>query len=467
MPSLSLVGPSYALRSGKADSERTVNYVPVVIESGNGKGGATGYLKQIPGLVALAALGAELRGLFVARDVLYAVAGATLYEVSSAWALTARATLLSASGRVSMEANETQLAIVDGPNLLVYDLDTLTTTANPSNWLGSLQVAVLDGFGLFVEPGTRQFYISANQDFTTFDGLDFASLESSTGDAVAFMVKHREAIFFKSKTGEVWYDAGGADFPLSRNDGANIEIGCAAPFSLVKKGGVAFWLGRDETGSAAVFQMAAYTPQRISTHALEEKLEAIADLSQATAFTYSQEGLSYYVLQVPGLETAWVFEMSSNLWHERAELVDGELTPWRAQFHAFAYGVHIVGGEDGRLYRLDPTVNTNAGDVLVRERITPHYALPNLGRQRVGSIQIDGDVGQGLPSGQQASLMLRYSDDGGKTWGNWRTLTLGNVGQYKARARATMLGAARDRVWHIRVTDDVAFNILAAVVNEV
>jgi len=467
MPALSLVGPSYNLRSGKADCERTVNYVPVAIESGNGKGGVQGYLKQVPGLVALSALGAELRGLYVARDVLYAVAGSTLYEVSSAWALTARATLHSASGQVSMCANETQLAIVDGSNLVVYDLDSMTATSNPANWLGSAQVDIIDGFGVFVAAGGRQFNLSANEDFTVLDGLDFASVEGSTGNIVSFIVKHREAIFLKTKAGEVWYDAGGSDFPLSRNDGANLEIGCAAPFSLVKKGGVAFWLGRDETGAAAVFQMAAYTPQRISTHALEEKLEAVGDLSGATAFTYSQDGLSFYVLQVPGLDTTWVFEMSSNLWHERAELVDGVYAPWRAQFHAYAHGLHVVGDASGQLYKLDPAANTNAGDVLVRDRITPHFALPNLMRQRVGSIQIDGDVGQGLPSGQQAALMLRYSDDGGKTWGNWRTLTLGNVGQFKARARATMLGAARDRVWHIRVTDDVAFDILAAVVNEV
>ena len=39
MPALSLIGPSYALQFNKADCERTVNYIPVVIESGNGKGG--------------------------------------------------------------------------------------------------------------------------------------------------------------------------------------------------------------------------------------------------------------------------------------------------------------------------------------------------------------------------------------------------------------------------------------------
>ncbi|MGK3946812.1 hypothetical protein ABK046_51665, partial [Streptomyces caeruleatus] len=78
--------------------------------------------------------------------------------------------------------------------------------------------------------------------------------------------------------------------------------------------------------------------------------------------------------------------------------------------------------------------------------------------------QIECGVGQGIALGAEAKLMLRYSNDGGKTWGNWRLLSLGKIGEHNARARANMLGAARDRVWHIRVTDDVSCDLLSAVV---
>lgn len=467
MSALPLVGPSYALRSSKADAERTVNYMPVVIESGQGKGGVSGYLKQIPGLRLLCNLGSALRGLVVARGVLYAAAGNTFYEVSSAWASTNRGSIDSGSNQVGLSVNETQIAIACGSAGYVYDLDALSMSSLSVNWRGSNRVDVLDGFGVFSEPNSSQFYLSGNQDFTSLDALDFATAEGSTGNIVSWLVKHRELLLLKDNTGEVWYDAGGADFPLARNDGANIEVGCSAVNSLQKIGGVAYWLGRDEQGAAAVFSMAAYQPQRISTHALEELLEKVDDLSGATAFTYHQDGLTFYVLNVPGLDTTWVYEVTSNLWHERAELVNGEYSRWLPTCHAYAYGVHVVGDASGNLYALDVEKNTNNGATLVRDRITPHFASPALTRQKVGSIQIDCDVGQGLPSGQQAQMMLRYSDDGGKTWGNWRYMTLGNVGQYKARARATMLGAVRDRVWHIRVTDDVTCNILSAVVNEV
>lgn len=465
MPSLSLVGPSYALRFGKADNERTINYIPVQIESGLGKGGSGSYLKQFPGLSLLASLAGGVRGLCVARDVLYVVAGSTLYEISATWAATSRGPVVG-TGIVSMSVNKTQIAIACGAFGYVYDLDTKTIASQSTNWRGSDRVDVLDGFGIYAEPSTSQFYISGNQNFSSLDPLDFATLEGSTGNVVAWLVKHREILFLKQNTGEVWYDSPDQDFPLARNSGANIEVGCSAVHSLQKIGGVAYWLGRDEKGSAAVFQMAAYQPQRISNHWLEEQLQSLGDTPDAYAFTMHFEGLTFYVLQVPGMSTTPCFEITSGLWFELAELVDGDYQPWRGVAHAYVYGKHVIGDASGKLYALDATKNTNNGDELVRDRITPHFARPDLRRQRVGSIQFDCDVGNGISLGAQARLMLRYSDDGGKTWGNWRYLTLGAIGQYKARARATMLGSARDRVWHIRVTDDVTCNLLSAVVDE-
>jgi hypothetical protein len=212
--------------------------------------------------------------------------------------------------------------------------------------------------------------------------------------------------------------------------------------------------------------MSAYSPQRISSHALEELLSGIVDLSGATAFTFHIEGQTQYVLNVPGLETTWCYDVAAGIWWEAAEWVNGAYEPWRPTCHAVCYGKHIMGDADGNLYQLDPTYNTFNGDPIVRERITPHSTTPSLGRIRYGSIQIDCRVGDGISGGSQATMMLRYSSDGGQTWGNWRYLSLGAIGQYTARARATMLGADRDRVWALRVTDDVRCDVLAAVVNE-
>jgi len=466
MPSLSLAGPSSQLRSYKAECRRVVNWMPVQIESGTGKGGQVAYLKQVPGKVQKASLGDAVRGAFVSREVLYVVAGSKLYRIASDWTATELGTLSSGSGPVDFADNTTQLCIVDGPVGYVYDLDSGVFSTIGTNWPGSARVSVMDGFGIYCEPGTEQFFVSSNQDFTVIDALSYASAEGTTGNIIAHIVKHREALILKERTGEVWYSSGGADFPLARNDGAAIEFGCAATHSLQKIAGTAFWLSKDENGSATVSAMTSYTPQRVASHALEEVLSSVSDLSGAYAFTYQQEGLSFYVLQVPGLPTTWVYELASGIWHERGEWVDGDLKQDLATCHAYAYGVHVVGGSDGKLYQLDPTSSQSAGAELCRDWISPHNAQPNASRLRFGSLQVDCEVGEGL-AGSDAKLMLRYSDDGGKRWSNWRYLTLGHIGQYQARARATMLGSGRDRVWHIRVTDAVQCNPVSIIVDSI
>ncbi len=465
MPSLSLAGPSGQVRAYKAESRRVVNWMPVRIESGTGKGGQQAYLKQVPGKVQKASLGSAFRGLFVSREVLYGVAGSKLYRIASDWTATELGTLSSSTGPVDFADNTTQLCIVDGPYGYAYDLDASTFSTIGGSWPGSSRVSILDGFGIYCEPGTEQFFVSDNQDFTVIDALSYASAEGTTGNIVAHIVKHREALILKERTGEVWYSSGGADFPLARNDGAAIEFGCAATHTLQKIAGTAFWLSKDENGSATVSAMTSYSPQRVSSHALEEALSGVTDLSGAYAFTYQQEGLSFYVLQVPGLSTTWVYEIASGVWHERGEWVSGEWSQDLATCHAYAYGAHVVGGSDGNLYELDPLAAQSNNSELVREWISPHNALPNAARLRFGSMQVDCEVGAGL-SGTDAKLILRYSDDGGKRWSNWRYLTLGEIGQYQARARATMLGSGRDRVWNIRVTDNVQCNPVAIIVDE-
>lgn len=472
MATLSLAGPSYSLRNRVADAQRCINWVPVQIESGAGKGAAPGYLKQCPGKVQIADFGVEIRGLWLARGVLYAVAGAGLYRISNAWTATLLATLSSTNGMISMADNNTQLCVVAGADGYVLDLDTglVTVLSNSTpNWRGSYTVDVIDGYGVFTEPDSYQIYTSGPQDFTALNPLDFGSAESSTGPIIAHIVKHREVLILKDRTGEVWFDAGNADgIPLSPNMGAAIEVGCLATHSLQKIAGTAFWLGRDVSGASVVFAMSAYVPQRISTHALEELLSPLteAQLSGATAYTYHQEGLSYYALQVPGVSTTWVYELAGGIWHERAEFSAGQYQKDAAVVHAFAYGVHVVGDLAGKLYRLDTAINTSNGAPMVRERVTPHNATPGSNIKRFGSFQVDCNVGAGL-SGADGKLMLRYSNDGGITWGHWRDLTLGNIGEYRARARATMLGHARDRVWSIRVSDNIRCEPVNALIDEV
>lgn len=410
-----------------------------------------------------------IRGMVATRtgDALYMVVDKGLYLVDSAGNRVQVGSLVSRRGTVGMKLGLTQLAIVDGRRRYVYDLDAGTfNEISGDGWLGSVTVEYLNGYFVFCDPGTQTLFYSAIEDATSLDPLNFASANASPDRLVGQATTGRALVLFGEVSAEIWQETGDPDAPLQPNVGTMIEVGLLAPFSAKSLDNSVYWLGRDERGAGMVYRLEGFRAVRVSTMALEEQIQRVIlggeDVSKAVAYTYQQDGHSFYVLQVPGLDTTWVYDAASQMWHERAELVNGAYRQHRGRYHALCFGRHLIGGDDDRLYEYDPALNTNAGDVLVRDRITPHLATPSLQRLTFPRFELDCTAGKGKALGAEAKVMLRYSDDGGETWNSWRTATLGAIGQYTARARFLRCGSARDRVWHIRCTDDTPFHVINA-----
>lgn len=59
-------------------------------------------------------------------------------------------------------------------------------------------------------------------------------------------------------------------------------------------------------------------------------------------------------------------------------------------------------------------------------------------------------------------VMLHWSDDGGKTWGNEHWVSAGAIGKFLTRILWRRLGRARDRVYELVVTDPIPWRIVDA-----
>ena len=201
------VGPSYYLADRKAAVQRSVNCYPEKLDGDKFR------MVGTPGEVAIVTLPAAVRGSKVVQGRWFVAAGDTLYEIV-AGAYVVRGALLSSSGFVGMDDNKTQIAIVDGANLYVYTLalNTLTLISS-AGWRGSDDVVELDGYFVFVDPDTDQFYLSAIDDGTALDALDFSSADSSPDNIVTHRVSHRQLWLFGDFSTEIWINSGGADFP--------------------------------------------------------------------------------------------------------------------------------------------------------------------------------------------------------------------------------------------------------------
>jgi hypothetical protein len=207
-------------------------------------------------------------------------------------------------------------------------------------------------------------------------------------------------------------------------------------------------------------QATGYQPQRISTAAIEEKLQE-KDLSQAYAFCFSEGANMFYCLQVPGLDSTLVYDAAFKQWHERVELVDGEYIPWRATSHAFAYGKHYFGSADGTVYVSDPTVHKYGNDNICRDRISPVLSAPSRKLMRFPRFEVI------METATSAKVMLRWSDDNGNTWSDWVLRGTGLIGRFESVIRWLSTGFGRDRVYQFRCTDDAPCNPVLSVVDAV
>jgi len=496
-----ILGQAYVARSVNAADNRLINLFPEVIPN---EGKEAGFLNRAPGLRLLATIGfGPVRGLWTFNGVGYVVSGNELYRIDNAYAPTLIGAV-SGTGPVSMSDNGTQLFVAaNGPSYIYNSNTNVFQQITDPDFPGALTVSYLDGYFVFNEPNSQKIWVTSLLEGTQVDPLDFASAEGSPDGLVAVIVNNREAWLFGTNSIEVWYDAGTPDFPLARIQGASNEIGCAAAFSVAKLDNSIFWLGQDARGRGIVYRNNGYTGIRASNHAIEWQIQQYGDISNAIAYTYQQDGHSFYVLTFPTVQKTWVYDVVTQSWHERAGWSNGDFIRYRPNCQtAFNNEVILGDYESGNLYAYDLDVYSDNGRT--QKWLRSWRPIPsgqnNLRRTAQHSLQLDCETGVGLngidpqdiiidyllaengdildtengenivldyatTQGVNPEVMLRWSDDGGHTWSNEHWASMGRIGQYGRRVFWRRLGMTmklRDRVYEVSGTDPVKIAIVGA-----
>jgi hypothetical protein len=390
-----ILGGTYVARSVNAANARMVNLFPEAVPEG---GKEPGFLNRAPGLRLLANMGdGPIRGLWQFNGYGYAVSGETLFKIDSLWNITTIGPVSGSSGPVSMADNGTQLFIAcDGPSFIYNSLTLELKQITDPDFPGAVTVGYINGYFVFNEPDSQRVWITQLLDGESIDPLDFASAEGSPDGLVSLIVDHREIWLFGTNSVEVWYDAGASPFPLAPVQGAFNEVGCIAAFSVAKLDNGIFWLGADARGKGIVYRANGYTAQRISTHAVEWQIQQYGNLSDAIAYTYQQDGHSFYVLIFPSANTTWVFDVATSLWHERAAFINGSFTRHRSNCQMSFSNEIVVGDHElGNIYAFDLEVFSDAG--AVQKWLRSWRALAtganDLKRTAQHSLQLDAETG--------------------------------------------------------------------------
>lgn len=411
-----------------------------------------------PGLSLFAGLGgASARAMKMFQGALYVVSGDTLYRVNTAGSSTIIGTL-PASGEVYMADNGDQLGILVGASLYTYDGATLAIVSD-GDYPGASSFDVLDGYGIFTKPNSREWVISDLNDLTAFDALDIATAES-TPDNLVRVVADRELWLFKTESTEIWYNSGDADFPFTRVDGGRIGFGLAAAKAVARNDNTLAWLGHNRV----LYKADGFRAVRISTHAIETAINRYETVSDAFAYSYQEEGHDFIAWTFPSGGSTFVFDASTQLIHERRTY---GYSNWRPSCYAKFGEMHLYGDQfSGNIWRASLDTYTD-GDLPIQRiaRSAPVKVANDRIRASMSRLEVQFEMGVGLTTGQGSDpqAMMRYSDDGGKTWSRELWRSIGAIGRGRARAVWHRLGQFRHtRVIEIVVSDPVKFVISGA-----
>lgn len=389
----------------------------------------------------------------------YYVVGQNVYFLSTTGVLIFIGAIADRPNQVIFSDNGLVCVLVDGVNGYVIDLltNSLGIITDP-NFYSADYVALLDTFFIFNVAGTNQFFISvSNADYTllttvgAFDPLDIAAKSGFNDPIVGIVSIHGELWLIGDLTTEIWIGTGAADFYFQRQQGAYINHGCAAKYSIATMDVLCFFIMQDQQGNGLIVQGQGYDLTEISTPRVVSEIKKYSTLTDAIGFCFQIEDHAFYCLVFPTANKGWMYDLSTKQWAEWNWVDDnGSFNRPRATCCMFANGLNLVGDwENGQLLRLDPNLYQDNGQPLVWVRTFPHIVDDN---KKVSYLSFEADIEPGTVTDQEddPQIGLSWSDNKGVSYGNEVIQSIGKTGEYFTVPTWNRLGQARDRVFKLR-----------------
>ena len=433
-----------------ANTERLVNFYPEPIPEG---GRARTVLRSVLGTAEWAALpGVLIRALAVVPDRdggalverLFAAQGGRLWRVTDLGGITDLGEIAE-DAETGIAGNNGVVTVVADGQYFVWD-GAAITQPTPGAFGGFGGVEFLGGYTILTERGGRRFQWSALADATDLPGLHFATAEARDDAIVRPVAINGNLWLFKEQSVEVWALTGAAsENAFARLGGGVRERGLLGYNLITKAPDAAFFVGND--GVCYITNGTDLAP--VSRTPVESAIRAE---KPTNCFYYEDEGHKFCVVRFRR-RPAWVFDLSTGMWHERAS---GNLRAWSATSAAKAFGAWRVGRADGQIGRL-ARINRDTRQALVREA-TSRTLSNQGGRFRVPAVEFLGRMGRS-DLGRDAQIMVQFSRDGGHTWGAEQWRSLGDLGEYDRRVVFRNLGQARTLTARLRVSDPTDFRL--------
>ncbi len=257
------------------------------------------------------------------------------------------------------------------------------------------------------------------------------------------------------KTVEIW-QRGSGEFEdwIRTSYTAQNSFGLEAPNSVASSGSIVYFVASGAQYGKAVMMVSGTSFKKISEEWLESKLLQ-EPTESAVGFCYSVADHNFYVLQLQSIGETWVYDTLDGGWHQRTSRnqKSGIEERWRADSVAYFHEKFFTFTDDGCvcLFQSDywkEDYPDGSSLPMVRHRQTA-CIVDNLKNFVLEELAIECNVGSWDDYDLKPMLLLEVSKDGGNTFGNVKSASLGRTGDYSHRVRFRNLGMCRKCVLRI------------------
>ncbi len=452
-----IAGPTYENRSLPVSNQRTQNFYVQVNKQGN----ELATLQPFAGLKLLGKAGSSggNRGSGMHKGVYYTVTGNKLYSMNASGAPT-EIGVIGGGGRCVLESDGIHLVITTGETRpYTYD-GTDLKVGGGANLTNSKTSTYMNRRVIYDGAGNDIIFPDLDSPLTV-NSANIASEDSNPDDVIAVKQFNQQLYVFGETSIAPWYNVGTGNPPYSPiTNASKTDLGLAAPYSVSENKQYLYFLGSD----LQPYRLSGLQVQPLGNPAIGKSIANYPTASDAFGFCFSIDNQEFYYLVFPSGNESWLYHEQSNFW---TSLVYGSDNGRHLMnSYCYCYGKHLVADyRNGNIYELDTDTYDDNGDTIhrVREGITiSAKALGSPGKDlMMQRLELIIEPGVSLLSGQ-ATIIIEWSDDDGRTWSSENWELIGDKGDYQHKIELFGLGKFRRRQFRFEMTDPVKWVLISA-----
>lgn len=305
---------------------------------------------------------------------------------------------------------------------------------------------------------------SDNGTSETWTGSNIFSHVADPDELQGLTVSQRELYAVGEKTIEVWQNIGTSPIPFVR---AFIwQYGTRAPYSIHSTDNSVFILDQDRR----ILRFSGREFNRTS-EAIEADLATYDDVDDCVISSYTWDGSIHLFCLFPRAGKAWSLDLKNNQWTEWRGY--DEMGFARVRINCLVYAnQNVIAGDflTGKIWKFSRTEKTDAEGVFKRVRkfsyrdsglaIRKRGNLVRVNMKRNVASAFDGTVSETNPK-----VEMRWRDDD-KPFSEFRTMSLGEIGEQRNYVEFRRTGIYRSRQYEIQCSDPAEFAMTSVETDE-